>query len=706
MTILPPLGAEASTSRTTADWARTYAQAGVRVLPLNPNQKRPALKDWPNAATTDPQQLQAWFGNGTKYNLGLAMGAWQDPDTYLVAIDLDVHQADQNGVEAWQRLVAEHDGDQGAPLIANTATGGKHLVYKSRIPLTNEKGALPSGIDVRGQGGQIMVQPSTHPDNGKSPEWCGSAWQEGAPGFIPDWLLELIQTRPAPVVVPEYVTPWTGDNTRLGDEYNKTHTWQQVLGADGWTDLGNNNWARPGKAATRDQSPSAVLYPQHGVHGVLVVFSTNAPQQLLRQEFATTTGGHYKLSSPWAYEVAMRHGGDFANAARTVGAELRRDDERALAQLVGAVDEHAQLEPAKEFGLSLRLRTLSELIGQPDNPPKPVFLHFDGTDSGLFYPGAHNLLAAPSASGKSWVQAIVLVQQIRLGNRVVVIDYEMNIRDWFRRLQLLGATDTELGLVHYCQPDEALEMKAQYGARSITKAHTVLTDELLRVADLGNLTWVCIDGVTNAMTANSLSLLDNQDIAQFWHLLPEHIVRKIPGIGVGLNDHVPKNAKGDTLLPIGGQHKVATTSGSAFTMRVVNHPTLTPEPKDGVWNMTCIKDRHGGVGQQGTELAQVILSPNRHGHYTYQVLPYTGDANQRANGERDKVAQAIAKLQQAKTKATTNQIFAMTGIRKPSIAAHLVALQGLGLARNMGTQTNGNWQLIDQTPDIDLGLDF
>jgi hypothetical protein len=87
-----------------------------------------------------------------------------------------------------------------------------------------------------------MVQPSTHPDNGKSPEWCGSAWQEGAPGFIPDWLLELIQTRPAPVVVPEYVTPWTGDNTRLGDEYNKTHTWQQVLGADGWTDLGNNNW--------------------------------------------------------------------------------------------------------------------------------------------------------------------------------------------------------------------------------------------------------------------------------------------------------------------------------------------------------------------------------------------------------------------------------------------------------------------------------
>jgi predicted HTH transcriptional regulator len=100
------------------------------------------------------------------------------------------------------------------------------------------------------------------------------------------------------------------------------------------------------------------------------------------------------------------------------------------------------------------------------------------------------------------------------------------------------------------------------------------------------------------------------------------------------------------------------------------------------------------------------LSPNRHGHYTYQVLPYTGDANQRANGERDKVAQAIANLQQAKTKATTNQIFAMTGIRKPSIAAHLVALQGLGLARNMGTQTNGNWQLIDQTPDIDLGLDF
>jgi hypothetical protein len=97
------------------------------------------------------------------------MGAWANPDTYLVCIDLDVHEADKNGVQAWQQLVEAHGGDMGQPFVADTATGGQHLLYQSPVPLSNERGALPPGIDVRGVGGQIMVQPSVHPDNGKTP---------------------------------------------------------------------------------------------------------------------------------------------------------------------------------------------------------------------------------------------------------------------------------------------------------------------------------------------------------------------------------------------------------------------------------------------------------------------------------------------------------------------------------------------------------
>jgi hypothetical protein len=697
MTILHQSGAGSNTPRTALPWAETYAHAGARVLPLRPKQKVPGITDWPNKATTDPNQVQAWFSSGDN-NLGLAMGAWDNHDTYLVCIDLDVHEADKNGVEAWQRLVAQH-GDMGAPFIADTATGGMHLLYQTDVPLTNERGALPPGIDVRGCGGQIMVQPSTHPQGG-TPKWRGNAWQEGEPGIMPQWLLELIQTQPTPVMH-EYVKPVShGDDTRPGDEYNRTHSWHQVLAADGWTDLGNNSWARPGKNPTEGSSASL------GDHDVLTVFSTNAPAELLQQKFVTNTGGHHKFGSPWAYEVAMRHGGDFVQAARTYGSEHRQHDERRLLELVSA--DTAPLAPLPEFGLTYKLRQMSELVGVPHVPVIPTLLCYDGKDRGLFYKDAHNLVAAPGGIGKSWLQAITALQQIQRGNHAVIIDYEMNMRQWFDRLTALGATPTELDLLHYCQPGEALEMVGQYGARAITKAHTMLTNELQRIADMGTLTYVGIDGVTNAMSANSLKLLDNQDISQFWRLLPEHIVRNVPGCGVALNDHVAKGAREGDQSPIGGQHKVATTSGAVFIARSVSAMTKYPTPHDGVLLLRLVKDRYGEIGMQGNEVAQVILSPDKHGGVTYQVLPYTGDAAQAATGEREKVLKAITELNGQGIKATHSKVLKMAGMtNKTTLSTHLKVLEGQRLVQNTGGTGKHDWRALP--PDMsgnDLDVDF
>lgn len=181
MTIIQQQGAVENHPCTTKDWAKKYAQSGARVLPLRPASKVPALNDWPNNATTDPETIQDWFAKGNS-NLGLAMGPWQGGDTYLVCIDLDRHDPAADGVAAWQQLVAEH-GDMGAPFVADTATGGMHLLYQSAVPLTNERGELPPGIDVRGVGGQIMVQPSVHPKTGTSPTWRpGTDWDNTKPG--------------------------------------------------------------------------------------------------------------------------------------------------------------------------------------------------------------------------------------------------------------------------------------------------------------------------------------------------------------------------------------------------------------------------------------------------------------------------------------------------------------------------------------------
>jgi hypothetical protein len=326
----------------------------------------------------------------------------------------------------------------------------------------------------------------------------------------------------------------------------------------------------------------------------------------------------------------------------------------------------------------------------------PRLLRLDNSDRGLFYGDAHNLVAAPSGVGKSWVQAIVCLQEIQRGNHVVIIDYEMIMQNWFTRLRALGATDTELALVHYCQPDEALG-HAMYKGRVTTAAVTMLTDELERISELGSLTWVVVDGVTNAMTQNELSLLDNQDAAEFWRLLPQRIV-KTTGAGVGLNDHVPKNAAGETASPLGAQHKVANTSGSAFVLRGVSALSRTPL-RDGVIVMGCKKDRHGQVGQQGTEVAQAILTPEPGGTIGYQVLPYLSDAVAVANAEREKVLQAVRTLNERGLGASLNQVAAESGGKnKGAVKAQLEALQAQGRAVNRGTQSKQNWQAIE--PDI------
>lgn len=717
MTTIHPKGAEGKQPRTLA-YAQTYAKAGARVLPLRPCAKIPALTEWHTRATTDPAQVAKWFGNGTAYNLGIAMGEWTHTataGTYLVCIDLDRHPGQPDGVEAWQQLLQQH-GDEGAPFVADTATGGLHLLYTTTTPLNNERGTLPPGIDVRGVGGQIMTEPSEHP-NGKSPHWRNTNWDTGTPGMLPDWVLQLIQAKPVHENIPQFAKAVSHNDTtnpRPGDDYNNTKSWDTVLTNDGWTvcdtKAGAVGYTRPGKVADKNAGPSAWLYPGEGAHGVFVVFSTNAPQPLLQPQFATTTGGHYKLTSPWAYEVAMRHNGDWTQAAKTVGAEHRRDDERQLTALTTPQNSDTQtVLPEPDYGHTFVLQPLSALIGVPYEPIVPTVLTMSNGHS-LFYPNAHNLVAGPPSIGKSWINALAILQQIQQGHYAVIIDYEMNMQKWFNRLKYsLGATDSELDLVRYCQPDEALSMVLQYGERATGKAHKVMTDQLLRIADMGKLALVVIDGVTNAMTANSLKLLDNQETAQFWKLLPEHIVRLTQACVV-LTDHVAKGNNSDPS-PLGAQHKLANTSGSAFVVSASSYMSRNPL-HDGVLNMRCIKDREGGVGH-GRVVTQLVMSPQDSGRINYQVLPYTGGSGVSENSQQGaKVLQALADIAKQGLRGTVTNVVNLAGMTNRETAVTILnALEASGVARNYGTTGKHDWQPTPQDTVLspiaaELGLDF
>ena len=715
--------------------ASIYTGAGVRVIPLKPHTKVPILKDWPKLATTNRAKIQRWFGNGTAYNIGMAMGEWEHTatlGTYLVAIDLDVHDPDKNGVANWQALVDAHGGDMGAPFIADTATGGQHLVYQSPVAFTNACASNlgQQGIDVRGVGGQIMVEPSVHPVTGTSPRWRvgASDWPTKQPGDMPTWLVELLQAKPEPIVQPPrkpalHVVQGGGDDAaRPGDNWNATTDWHTVLRGDGWvhqsdghSDHGKtSNWIRPGKVADRDATPSAVLYHDDGQHGVLVVFSTNCPHELQRPDYATTTGNGYKFAGPWAYEVAMRHGGDFATAARTVGALQRQHNSQQNVSEQGEVTDKthapqrdvsdAKLQPVTDMpgevaapptGGSYKLTALSDLIGVPYEPRVPTLLIMEN-GQGLQYANAHNMNAAPPGAMKTFISCIGVHQQIMRGNHCVIIDYEMNMRDWFTRLRAMGATDTELTLVHYCAPDEALRIKMQYGVEGYAvDAVNMLASEAQRVSELGELALVVIDGITNAMTQNNLNYNDNQDIAKFWQILPERLVR-LTGAGVAINDHVPKNNNGTTVLPIGGQHKMATLSGAGYTSTASSYMSRNPL-HDGVVNLWCWKDRHGEIGQ-GRTVAQVILSPRAGGKIAYKVMPYSDGAAANMNALQQKMQDALHECVDLGQAGTVSRLADMAAVtNKTTAASALAELERLGLARNEGTKKAHNWRPVTPT---------
>ena len=723
MNTLTQLSGEANhPAHQTLETARAYARAGARVLPLRPKSKAASLNDWPNNASTDQNQITKWFGNGTAYNIGLAMGTWAHTatdKTYLVCVDIDMH-GDTNGIEAWQQLVAQH-GDQGAPFIADTATGGLHLVYVSPVELTNERGALPNGIDVRGQGGYIMTEPSTHPDNGRKPKWrAGSSWPTAKPGLMPQWLVDIIQTKPEPIQRTATTEPRLralGDAPRPGDIYNNTHTWENELGANGWqlvetkTDTHGHKsyWARPGKPATRD-AHSAVLAHDEGEHGVLTVFSTAAPRELMRSDHLTTTGGHYKFTSPFDFYACMKHEGDHKQAAQMFGAEVRKQQQPDIDRLMGTAQKpqlsvvNADTKTGQpqtdepQSGHTWVLRQMSELVGVPYEPRIPDRL-FMTNGRALFYSNADNMAFGASGVMKTWLSTLTCLQQIQLGKHVVVIDYEMQMHDWFKRFQLLGATDKELELVHYCAPDEALHATFM-GAPQTTKAQLVLQNQLVRISELqGGLAWVVIDGITNAMTQNNLKLIDNTDTARFWDLLPKQIVR-LTGAGVGANDHIAKGAN-DNPTPIGAQHKIANTSGAAHMLTATSYLSRYPMPNPGVVVFGCIKDRHGEIGQH-RKVAQAIFTPLDNGKIDAVVEPYTGEHEQMQTNTDRKLFEEIQKLNDEGVVATLNTVHKCVGGNKTTLKDRLLKHASKNKLRNIGTNQTQNWQVVQSDIDTEL----
>lgn len=134
------------------------------IFPLKARDKTPLIPEWQKRATTDTQKIHKWWLRWPDANVAVACGL-----SNLVVVDLDVKEG-RDGTETWRDLLLEHDIDDDT-IIQLTPSGGQHIVYVSADKqIRNSNNKLGPGVDVRAEGGYIVLSPSIL-EGGKKYAW-------------------------------------------------------------------------------------------------------------------------------------------------------------------------------------------------------------------------------------------------------------------------------------------------------------------------------------------------------------------------------------------------------------------------------------------------------------------------------------------------------------------------------------------------------
>lgn len=171
----------------TAQAAIDYAiQHNWRVFPVNPRTKAPTTPNGFKDAVTDPNIIIGWWPEPST-NLGIGVATGQRSGIF--ALDVDV-KGSSNGKLSLERLEAEY-GPLPATVTSETPSGGLHYLfrYPPSLDIRNSVEGVAEGLDIRGEGGYIVVPPTATASGGYT--WVESPEQRDV-ADAPEWLLKLI----------------------------------------------------------------------------------------------------------------------------------------------------------------------------------------------------------------------------------------------------------------------------------------------------------------------------------------------------------------------------------------------------------------------------------------------------------------------------------------------------------------------------------
>jgi len=157
------------------------AKQGIAVFPCSPHTKQPLTKRGFTEATTDVEAIKAWWAKNPNAIVGSPTGKI----TNRLVIDTDSDRAEEE-----LRILAEQNDAAWPPVTFTVKThDGKHFYFnyptKGEIGCSNR--SLPHHVDVRGQGGYVILPPCPHPEGG-----FYTIIDPARKADLPDWLLKLL----------------------------------------------------------------------------------------------------------------------------------------------------------------------------------------------------------------------------------------------------------------------------------------------------------------------------------------------------------------------------------------------------------------------------------------------------------------------------------------------------------------------------------
>ena len=178
---------------------KLYPLAGWQLFPVEKHGKRPLTSNGFKDATSDTAKLDEWWLKHPGCNWGLATGNVSG----LFVLDVD----GAKGAAAMLAFV-----EQGL-LIPDTLTvttgredGGWHLYFSipSDLAIPCSIGTLAEGLDVKGNGGYVVLPPSIHA-SGRPYSYVDASAPIASP---PAWLIERLTASTTAVVLPhQYRAP-------------------------------------------------------------------------------------------------------------------------------------------------------------------------------------------------------------------------------------------------------------------------------------------------------------------------------------------------------------------------------------------------------------------------------------------------------------------------------------------------------------------